>query len=182
MTQLLECEEWPEEDIDMGSANHALIQTRLIRTLPEDKFTIATELSLDVSSPERQNILAHCKISAKHELKPDIALYYAQDFDYIDPAEDIDLVRVEKMPLLCIEVVSPSQSSGLILAKLRAYFAMGAKSCWYVDPNLKLVKVFSSPKQSEPFFEKDELFDSVLDIRLPLNKIFAKRNFLLPTP
>jgi len=41
------------------------------------------------------------------------------------------------------------------------------------------VKVFSSPKQSEPFFEKDELFDSVLEIRLPLNKIFAKRNIAL---
>ncbi len=177
---LLEIEENPvEEDIDMGSANHALVQTRLIRTLPEDKFTIATELSLDMSSPERQNILANCKISAKHELKPDIVLYYAQDFDYIDPAEDVDMVRVEKVPLLCIEVVSPSQTSGLILAKLRAYFAMGAKSCWYVEPNLKLVKVFSSPKQSEPFFEKDELIDRVLDIRLPLNKIFAKRNLSL---
>jgi Uma2 family endonuclease len=142
--------------------------------LPEDKFSIATELSLDVSSPERQEILTHCQIRAKQELKPDVALYYVEDLHYLDPAEEVDLIRIEKMPLLCIEIISPSQSNRLLLAKFRAYFAMGVKSCWYVDPNLKLIKVYSSPKDSEVFSEKGEVIDKTLDIRLPLNKIFAR--------
>jgi Uma2 family endonuclease len=167
-------EELPPEEEKMGSANHALVQTRLIRILPENQFSIATELSLDVSSAERQEILARCKINAKQELKPDIALYYAENLHYLDPAEEIDLIRVETMPLLCIEIILPSQSSRFLLAKFRAYFAMGVKSCWYVDPNLKLIKVYSSLKDSEVFSEKGEVVDKTLDIRLPLGKIFSR--------
>lgn len=177
MTDLFDLEELPQEEEEenkMGSANHALIQTRLVRTLPEGQFSIATELSLDVSSTERQEILMLCKVNAKQELKPDIALYYAEDLHYLDPAEDIDLIRVVKMPLLCIEIISPSQSNRFMLAKFRAYFAMGVKSCWYVDPNLKLIKVYSSPKESEVFSEKGEVVDKTLDIRLPLGKIFCR--------
>lgn len=166
----------PEEDIQMSSINHALVQTHLIKTLPDDQFTVATELSLDVSSPERQAILKKYHIKAERELKPDICLYDAQDLDYLDPElEEDDAARLEKAPLLCIEIVSPSQSSLEILRKFRVYFAMGVKSCWYVDPNLKLIKIYSSLQQSKSF-EKEEVFDSVLNIHLPLNKIFFKRS------
>ncbi|NJO17873.1 MAG: Uma2 family endonuclease [Thioploca sp.] len=166
----------PEEDIQISSINHALVQTHLIRILPDDQFTIATELSLDVSSPERQAILKKYHVKAERELKPDICLYNAQDLDYLDPelAED-DIARLEKVPLLCIEIVSPSQASLEILRKFRVYFAMGVKSCWYVDPNLKLVKIYSSLQQSKSF-EEGEVFDSVLNIHLPLNKIFFKKS------
>lgn len=61
MTDLFEYEDLPEanleEDIGVSSLNHALVQTHLIKTLPDDQFTVATELSLDVSSSERQAIL-----------------------------------------------------------------------------------------------------------------------------
>ena len=39
-----------EESFDMGSWNHALVQSRLNRLLPDDKFTLVTELSLDIST------------------------------------------------------------------------------------------------------------------------------------
>ena len=71
----------PEEDIQMSSINHALVQTHLIKTLPDDQFTVATELSLDVSSPERQAILKKYHVKAEREIKPDICLYDAQDLD-----------------------------------------------------------------------------------------------------
>jgi Uma2 family endonuclease len=172
-----------EEFLDVASQNHALIQLRLGSQLLnfDDKFNAATELSLDISSPKRQQILNKYHIQAERELKPDICLYYADEFDYLDPThEEDDVVRVEKVPLLCVEVVSPSQGNAEILRKFRVYFALGVKSCWYVDPNLKLIKVYSSPKQSKTF-DEGEVIDSVLEIRLPLNKIFAKKGNLGPS-
>lgn len=167
----------PEEEKTVSSQNHGLTQLRIGAQLfhLSDQYNVATQLSLDVSSPERQQILSQCKVKAERELKPDIVLYYAKDFDYIDPTEDLDVVRVEQMPLLCVEIVSPTQTSQDILPKLRAYFALGVKSCWYVDPNLKLIQVYSSPKESKTFVTLEDVFDQVLEIRLPLSKIFSKR-------
>lgn len=176
----LEFEEWLEEDLEeeisVSSINHALVQTHLIKALPDEQFTVATELSLEVSSSERQAILKKYHVKAERELKPDVCLYETDEIDYLDPdLEEDDVARMEKSPLLCIEIVSPSQTSAHILRQFWVYFAMGVKSCWYVDPNLKLIKVYSSPKHSKSF-EEGEVVDSVLGIRLPLNKIFFKKS------
>lgn len=184
MTELLELEdltpEEPEEmEIKMGSINHSLVQTRLIRTLPNnDRYIIATELSLDVSSPERQQILKKYKVRADRELIPDLCLFNTGDIDYLEPDEDEgDILRTEKVPRLCIEIVSPSQSSTQILRKFRAYFALGVKSCWYVDPNLKLIMVYSGNLKNVSTFLKDEeeVTDHQMNIHFTLNQVFFKQ-------
>lgn len=91
------------------------------------------------------------------------------------PPEDLDVIRVKQMLLLCVEIVSPTQTGQDILPKFRAYFALGVKSCWYVDPNLKLIQVYFSPKKSKTFVTQEEVFDPALEIHLPLSKIFSKR-------
>lgn len=182
MTEQLEFEQeyFAEETVGMSSIHHSLTQARLTGLLTADeRYIVATELSLDVSSPERQEILARYKVSAKTELVPDIVLYHLNGLDFFDPKEDIDLIRIEKMPLLCIEIASPSQSSVSILSKLKAYFAMGVKSCWYVDPALRQINIYSHSKelnwQSETFVSKGEVYDKALEIRVPLEKIFFSR-------
>jgi Uma2 family endonuclease len=99
--------------------------------------------------------------------------------DFFDPKEDIDLIRVEKMPLLCIEIASPSQSSVYLLSKFKAYFAMGVKSCWYVDSALRQINIYSHSKelglQSETYVSKGEVYDKALEIQIPLEKIFFSR-------
>jgi len=42
-------DDFDERSQNRGSLNHSVIQARLARWLPDDNFTIATELSLDVS-------------------------------------------------------------------------------------------------------------------------------------
>jgi Uma2 family endonuclease len=186
MTTLLELEDLQLEDFDhlkeerkMGSINHSLVQTRLIKALPDDSYTVATELSLDVSSPARQEILKKYQIKAERELIPDICLYQVNEIAYLDPNCQDDLARTEKIPLLCIEIVSPSQNNTQILRKFRAYFAMGVKSSWYVDPNLKLIRVYLP--RYEPTnglnltfksFEEGEVVDPVLNIKVSLNQLF----------
>lgn len=115
------------EEENMFSHNHSLVQGRvsgLFNFCLED-FTAPTELSLDMTAPDRQTLLQKYEVQAVvqncRELKPDIAIFYARDFDFIDPAEGPDAKRVTDVPLTCCEIVSPSQSSWEILNKFRVY-------------------------------------------------------------
>lgn len=158
----------------MPSLNHSLLQARLVRLIDE-RFVPLTELSLEVGSLDESFLNS---LGVSRELKPDLCLYSVEDPDiyFIDVSEQDDLIRVAKMPLLTIEIVSPMQGNREILAKVRAYFALGIKSCWVVDPSLKIVAVYRSPGQFHVYqFTDSELVDEILEIRLPMAKIFARR-------
>jgi Uma2 family endonuclease len=165
-----------EEERDVPSQNHSLIQARLGGLFNlDDRFNAATELTLDVSQVD----LTPFKIKATSELEPDISVYYASEFDIIDPTEDLDVFKVSQMPLLAIEVLSPTQGTAEVFTQFRAYFALGIKSCWLVDPTLRTITVCSSPKELTIYKLADgEVVDHVLDIRLDLNKVFAKKQVI----
>jgi hypothetical protein len=123
-------------------------------------------------------------IAATRELKPDVAVYWAAEFDLADPDEEDDLgsvdpLRVQEMPLCAMEIVSPSQSSYRILQKFRAYFAMGVKSGWLVEPNLKTIVVYQGQiRKKRSYMASDagsEVEDSILKVKMPLAKIFGKK-------
>lgn len=167
-------QEIEEENQDMPSLNHSLLQARLVRLIDE-RFIPLTELSLEVSSLDELSLKS---LGVSKELKPDLCLYSSEDPDiyFIDASEQDDLIRVAKMPLLIIEITSPMQGNREILTKVRAYFALGTKSCWVVDPSLKIIAVYRSPSQFHVYQITDsELVDEILDIRLPMTKIFARR-------
>jgi Uma2 family endonuclease len=173
LTNSIKSPTYYEEEKDVPSQNHSLIQARLGGLFNlDDRFNAATELTLDVSQID----LTPFKIQATQELEPDVVVYYANEFDMIDPTEDNDVLKVSQMPLLAIEILSPTQGTAGIFAKFRAYFAVGIKSCWLVDPTLRTVTVCSSPKELNVYKLADgEVVDQMLDIRLPLSKIFAKK-------
>ncbi len=186
MTESFETDRDSKEDNKMGSKNHALVQSRLatyINITKEENYNAATELSLDVSEANRQKILKKFGILAKRELKPDVAVYLADQFDFVDPDEEdeeacVDPLRVKEMPLCVMEIVSQSQSSVEIVAKCRAYFQMGVKSCWLIDPCLKLVVVYQGQiRQKKAYLEGGEtvVADEVLGVKIPLTKIFGRR-------
>ena len=156
------------EDIKgMGSLNHSITQARLARWLPDDNFTIAVELSLDIS----QTDLSQFGLKAKDELKPDVCLYpNSVTFSKLG-----DVLKMSDMPLLAIEIISPTQGFEELLGKIRAYFALGVKSCWLVVPALESVTVFShtKPEDFKNFDKQDtEIVDEVINISLPLGQIF----------
>jgi len=89
----------------MHSKNYSLIQARLGGLFNlDDRFNAVTELTLDVSQVD----LTPFKIKATQELEPDISVYYASEFDVIDPTKDVDVLKVSQMPLLAIEVLYPT--------------------------------------------------------------------------
>lgn len=120
------------------------------------------------------------KIKATSELEPDISVYYASEFDIIDPTEDFDVIKVSQMPLLVVEILSPTQGTAEIFAKFRAYFALGIKSGWLVDPTLRTITVCSSPINLNIYQLVDgEVVDHIVDIRLDLSKVFAKKTMMI---
>ena len=164
-------QEQPEHgEMRMPSKNHSLAVGRLAGLLFNDeRFTVMPELSLDMNPID----LAPYGLKVKDELIPDICLYSKEDnIDF----SDLDELKVKQIPLLAIEVLSPRQGIGEIIAKFHAYFALGVKSCWLVMPVTKSITIYSQPGQPKTFDINDsELIDEAIDIRLPTQKIFGNR-------
>lgn len=162
-----------EEFISMGSLNHSFAQARLTALLSVDeRFITFVELSLDVS----QKDMSQFGLKIKEEIKPDICLYKDEENSpFPDPMDDV--LRVPQMPLLAVEIISPKQSIGDILAKFKAYFELGVKSCWLVTPAFEAITVYSGYRDFKLFdVRRDtEVDDEVLNIHLQFDKVFRNK-------
>jgi len=167
-----------EEEIGMGSLYHSATQTHLANLLyNNERFVVLVELSLDTG----QINLSQFGLKTKTEMKPDLCVYRRLlepklKKPLLPKRLNTDVLRVSQMPLLAIEVLAPSQSVNELLMKFDAYFALGIQSCWLVMPSLEEVKVYSQQGSYKTFdTQRDtEVTDEVLDIHLPMNKIFEK--------
>ncbi len=144
-----------ERNKPMPSLNHSLLQAQLCATLIhryKKVYAIASELNLDLSS---------------WSSVPDICIFPKTSLDLQN-----DVTAVTTPPLCAIEITSPSQSVADMVAKARAYFNHGVRSCWIVFLPLGNIYVFSAPDQYEVFRADQTLVDSVLDISIPLKEVF----------
>ncbi len=157
------------EDAIMGSVNHSLIQAMITSLLVNDeRFTVFTELSLDVKPHD----LSKYDIKAKDELKPDIC-WYSNEIGF----QEFDILKMTEMPLLAIEILSPSQDTKELKDKIRAYFDLGVKSCWLVIPDVQLISIYAKQSGFKNFDMRDtEVIDEVMDIHLPIQKVFKRRS------
>ena len=146
------------EVTDMGSLNHSYLQMRLgALLLGLEQYMVLSEISLDTSTLD----------NLSKEIRPDLALFLPQPINFLQ-----DEIRMQTMPELIVEILSPRQSIDEILETFRLYFQLGVKSCWLVLPPLQAVSVFSS-SQKEQTFTQGDVIDSVLNIRLAIEKIFS---------
>ena len=162
-----ENESQEHEEPKMGSWNHSVTQSRIASLFSNDeRFIVPVELSLDVSQID----LSQFGLKVKEELIPDVCLYPK---DVPHPKRGDDILKMSNMPLLVTEVLSPKQTIDEIMAKFKAYFALGVKSCWLVVPMNESVTVYSTPHQFRTFgTEAKEVVDDILDIRLPIERLF----------
>ncbi len=168
----LEDEIIEDEVRKMGSVNHSIAQTRTSTLLSSDeRFEVLVELSLDGSQID----LKRFGLKTKDEIVPDISVYIGSAPIPDEEIED-DILKASQMPDLAIEILSPSQSIGMLVRKIKAYFALGVKSCWLIVPPMKVINIYSKPSQSKTFDMNDtEVVDEVMDIRLPIQKVFSRR-------
>ncbi len=50
-------------------------------------------------------------------------------------------------PDLAVEIISPSETSGMIVRKLQGYFAYGTRMVWLVYPDAQLIEVYVAADQ-----------------------------------
>jgi len=161
-----------DEELDVGSLNHSLIQARLTSLLSSNvQFTVMVELNLST----KQIDLSRFNLKVKDELVPDVCVYVGES---PEPDEDIDdLLTVSQMPDLVIEILSPSQSINFLVRKIKAYFALGVKSCWLVVPPMTQISVYQQSNRHKTFDLNDtEIIDEILGIHIPIQQVFKKRN------
>lgn len=137
------------------SFNHSYLQARLVAELfATKKYTVLSELSLDIDGKE---------------YRPDICLYPIRKADYFR-----DIIRMKEMPLLAVEILSMSQTPQELIDKFDIYFKAGIKSCWLVMPIPSSITIFKNTNDIKAAltFNKGELFDPQLDIRISLDELF----------
>lgn len=160
MTELL-AEIESEESVEMGSLNHSAIQVNLAVLLKQvGTFSVYTELSLDTSRLDKT------RYKFKEEIKPDVCIYPKRGL-----SRPYDILKMTEMPILAIEILSPKQGVQEIVEKIDAYFALGVRSCWLIDPTTAIVIVYRALEERK-VFASGEVVDDLIGIRLPFDEIF----------
>ncbi len=152
---LLSDEEIKRQKKGMGSKIHSLIQENLIVQIAFKYFDIyraIPELSLDFDGTEKV---------------PDLCIYKRNTIDVKE-----EEIRMKKLPLCVVEILSPKQVLSDLIKKSQIYFDYNIPSYWLVVPELESVYVYTAKNEREVFTVKDILKDTILDIELDLSKIF----------
>ena len=102
-------------------------------------------------------------------------------------APDVGFVLAERVPAepvkgyfqgapdLAVEVLSPEDRAGEVLAKVRDWLAAGCRRVWVVDPRTRTVSVYRSPSEIVVLSDSDTLTDDELlpGFHLPVAEIFT---------
>ena len=135
------------------SRNHGRVQANLILEFGhQGKFSTYSELTLSVSGAN---------------YTPDISVYLHEAPDYRhDEASRADV------PLVAVEIFSPSQSHQEVVEKAEIYLRHGVKSCWVVSPPLRTVTVLL-PDGREEVFHRGIAKDPVTGLTADLARVFS---------
>jgi Uma2 family endonuclease len=79
-------------------------------------------------------------------------------------------------PDLAVEILSEGNTPGEMDRKMRDYFFSGTRLVWYIDPQRRTVRVYTSPDQCVELSDRDTLDGGVVlpGFSLPLAQLFAR--------
>ena len=112
------------------SYHHAYITVNLSAIFHDlKKYSVFSDLTLQIGEKDYIS---------------DICLYPKRKISYIAG----DIIRMTEMPLLAVEILSPSQGTQEIIDKFGVYFGADIKSCWLVVPILRsVIRFFQIPNR-----------------------------------
>ena len=136
------------------SYHHAYLSSNMIAALHKlGKYSVFSELALQL---EKDYIADVC-------IYPKRKIHFSAG----------DMIKVSEVPLMVVEILSPTQGTQEILDKFAAYFQAGIQSCWLVIPVAQSVTVYSFSMEQAHTFTQGDVVDDVLDIRIPVEELFA---------
>lgn len=81
----------------------------------------------------------------------------------------------EPIPSFVVEIISPTDTVKHVEQKIIEYFAAGVRVVWHIHPELRMVRVFTSPRHNVTCFENDA-FDAapaIPDMQLTVEALFT---------
>jgi Uma2 family endonuclease len=136
------------------SYHHGYVCSKLIAALSfVPDITVFTELTLQIEDKD---------------YIPDICLYPKREVNLTGK----DILRMTEMPLVVIEILSPTQIVQDILDKFDRFFQSGIRSCWLVIPFAQTVSVYESSNQAT-VFHNEKIHDAALQIDIEWRAIFS---------
>ena len=137
------------------SYHHAYIASNVVAGLHKRKeYSVLSELALQIHKD--------CLLDLN------IGLYPRQQVDFIA----VDSVKITTMPLLAIEILSPTQGTEEVLEKFKVFFEAGVKSCWLIVPISRSIVVYSSMEKARIFNQDEEAHDNLIGVYLSLSEVF----------
>ncbi len=119
----------------MPSLNHSYICAQILRQLLNSEDVQALpELTLEVANG----------------LTPGISVFPKEQ---VNPNFFVDVLRFQQLPMLAIDIISPSQSVQAVLEKARLLVESGIAAVWTVEPYGR--SVFVSTKDGERLFHEE---------------------------
>ena len=142
-----------KEDEEMPSLNHSYISIQILRQLLEnEKIQPLPELTLDIANG----------------LTPDISIFPKEQ---IQPNFFHDVPKFQQMPVLAIEVISPSQTIQELLEKAAQLVDAGVKAVWTIEPHSQ--SVFVTTSSEEKLFHGEVVENEA--IKVDFAKVFGQQ-------
>jgi Uma2 family endonuclease len=96
-------------------------------------------------------------------------------FDEVVTLEQLVRKYASKPPLLAVEVLSPNDTTGKLMRRVREQMRFGTKVVWVLDPDARNIIVYQSGLEDAIFEEKDELIggDVLPEFRCQVAEFFA---------
>ncbi len=132
---------------------HAYVCSNMITVLHQlEQYSVFSELTLQLDK----------------DYVADVCLYPKRQINFAAG----DIIKMTEIPLLIVEILSPTQGFQEILDKFVKYFEAEVKSCWLVIPVTQTVTVYSSMEQAQTFTQGD-IVDNVLNLQVSAQDVFV---------
>ena len=151
--------------------------TRRNRFHAKTEARIATFLTLwlmDQPEPRGDVLSGEAGFTIERELGTSVGIDVAYVSAEVAAKQGSTSTMIEGVPVLAVEVLSPSDTQEYISAKIDQYLAAGVKLVWIVDPHFQTVTVHR-PDSKPDFFTSDD--DLTAEPHLPGFKAAVRQFF-----
>ena len=109
-------------------------------------------------------------LSPSTRRSPDVAVILGDRHQELKDAKVISII-----PDIAAEVLSPSETTGMIHRKIAQYFNAGVKEVWLINPEDQTVEIWTGPRLPEPALSGNDSITSPLlpSFALPLADLFS---------
>ncbi|HEX4229839.1 MAG TPA: Uma2 family endonuclease [Bryobacteraceae bacterium] len=103
------------------------------------------------------------KVRSGKYLLPGIAVVRPEDYESLYPAKPV---------FLCVDIASPDDRPGQLLAKCEEYHQWGVTHCWVIDPERRIAWIYDRDAEWLKLNESGTLIAG--EIEIPLQEVFSQ--------